>query len=351
MDITFLVGNGFDLSLGYETSYEQFYKYYIDQPNDPKHEKAIARLKKSIGDDLESGLKNWADFEVGLGKLTQSFGPDEANEYVEAYSDAFAKLHDYLSALPRKNDIDSISEIQWDFFRQFLCKFYLGPNEQNNDFYSKLKRDEQMNGIESTFHFVSFNYTNFLDEYIAKLAQKPLEIWKHGSGEKKHILDPNVLHVHGPLDKYPIIGVSNKEQILNSEFLKNDYLCSTLIKSNIVKLVGSKDYSKMREIIKKSRIICLWGLSIGDSDKHWWNTINQWLNGNLGRSLFIFEYDPENPPSETIPADYYKKCRSVANRLLCHSGFSNNQYLIDRIHVIYNTNKILVFHKTSESNE
>ena len=160
-----------------------------------------------------------------------------------------------------------------------------------------------------------------------------------------------MLHVHGPLDKYPIIGVSNKEQILNSEFLKNDYLCSTLIKSNIVKLVGSKDYSKMQEIIDKSRIICLWGLSIGESDKHWWNAINQWLNGNQARSLFIFEHDPENPPSATIPADYYKKCRSVANRLLCHSGFSNNQNLIDRIHVIYNTKKVLIFQNPVDSSD
>lgn len=46
MNITFLIGNGFDLNLKLNTRYSDFYKYYIK--NDPKD-----LLSKSIKEDFE----------------------------------------------------------------------------------------------------------------------------------------------------------------------------------------------------------------------------------------------------------------------------------------------------------
>lgn len=58
MNITFLVGNGFDLNLGLRTSYETFYKYYIKkEPHD--------LIAKFIKDDY----RLWADLELGLGEF------------------------------------------------------------------------------------------------------------------------------------------------------------------------------------------------------------------------------------------------------------------------------------------
>ena len=344
MDITFLVGNGFDLSLGYKTSYKDFYESYLQQPNDPDHEDAILRLKDSINEDRKNGYKNWSDFEIGLGKLSQSFSPDEAGEFVDACSDAFKYMIHYLRHLPRKKDIDVLSEDQWNDVRKNLYNFHQETREEDKRFFSRLRRDEEEHGIESRFHFVSFNYTYFLDDYIAKIAKKPLKIWKHTSGEKKHILDTTVYHVHGSLDEYPIVGLSNEDQFTNRTILTSDYLRQTLIKPNGIKEIRSPRYSEVKDTINKSRIVCLWGLSLGASDKHCWNYINKWLKDDPNRSLIIFEYT-DNPPDNTLIPDYYQKRRIVAYRLLDHSNYTKQekQALLDRIFVVFNTEKVLIF--------
>lgn len=344
MDITFLVGNGFDLSLGYKTSYMDFYQYYLDQPNDPKHDEAISRLKKSIEKDRENELENWSDFEIGLGRCSRLFSSKEANDFVDASSNAFKSMIEYLSELPRKNDIDAVSEKQWEMIRKKLCNFHSGAREQDRRGFSRLKQDEQDHGWEARFHFISFNYTNFLDEYIEKIAQKPLETWKRGSEERKHILEPNVFHVHGTLNDYPIVGVSNEEQILNHDLLASDYLRQTLIKSNSIKEIRSPRYDEVKMTINKSRIVCLWGLSLGQSDKHCWDYINRWLRDDPNRSVFIFEYS-DDPPDPTLVSDYYQKRRKVAFRLLDHSNFTKEEKesLLSRIYVVFNTKDVLVF--------
>lgn len=351
MDITFLVGNGFDLSLGYKTSYKDFYDYYLQQPNDPDHEDAISRLKDSINEDRKNGYKNWSDFEIGLGKISQSFCPDNAGEFVDACKDAFKSMVYYLSHLPKKKAIDKLSDDQWAVIRKNIYNFHQGSREEDKRVFSRLRRDEEEHGIESRFHFISFNYTYFLDDYIAKIAQKPLKAWKHASGEKKHILDPKVYHVHGSLDEYPIVGLSNEDQFVNSSILTSDYLRQTLIKSNCIREIRSLRYSEVKDIINRSRIVCLWGLSLGESDKHCWTYINKWLKDDSNRSVFIFEYT-DDPPDNTLVADYYQKRRMVAYRLLDHSNYTKaeKQALLDRIYVIFNTEEVLVFPTTIDSN-
>lgn len=350
MDITFLVGNGFDLSLGHKTSYKDFYEYYLQQPNNPGHEDAISRLKASINEDRKKGYKDWSDFEIGLGISSKSFSLDEVNEYVDACSDAIQYMNDYLSNLPRKNTIDAMSEKQWDIARKNLCNFFLDARGEDKALFSRLRHDEQDHGLESRFHFISFNYTNFLDEYIAKMAQKPLETWKHSSGERKHILDSDVFHVHGQLNDFPIVGVSDARQILNQSLLKSSYLRQTLIKPNGIAEIRSTRYSEAKATIDKSRIICLLGLSLGDSDEHWWYYVNKWLKNDQNRHLFIFEHT-DNPPNNTVIADYFQKRRNVAYRLLKQSDFSDEEKesLLSRIYVVFNTKKVLVFPKKVNS--
>lgn len=58
MNITFLIGNGFDLNLKLNTQYSDFYKYYIK--NDPKD-----LLSKSIKKIMKCGLTwklDWVNF-------------------------------------------------------------------------------------------------------------------------------------------------------------------------------------------------------------------------------------------------------------------------------------------------
>lgn len=353
MDITFLVGNGFDLSLGYKTSYEDFYHYYIKRPNDPKHEKAIARLKKSIGDDLESDSKNWVDFEIGLGKFTKDLKSEDVEEYIAAYRDALHHLNAYLSHLDKISlDLNAIPETKWEEIRHNLCFFFEEDKERERLALSQTKVANQSNGKSNTFRVITFNYTTIIDRVVERIAQKPLEIWGKDSPGKKHVLDKKVFHVHGPLSDYPTLGVSKADQILNPEFRKNNHLCTTLIKRKAIDLLGSLRYSQVESMIGKSYYICLWGLSIGASDEHIWVMVNNWLKSDYGHHVFIFEYTTD-PPNGIDVSDRFQKERQVIFRLLNHSAFSSSEKenLVPRVHVIFNTEKVLVFPKLFNPNE
>ena len=66
MDITYLIGNGFDINIGLATRYCDFYEYYKQQPSSNK---TIAKLKN----DIRCNYENWADLEVKLGEYTADF--------------------------------------------------------------------------------------------------------------------------------------------------------------------------------------------------------------------------------------------------------------------------------------
>ena len=335
MDITFLVGNGFDLSLGYKTSYKDFYKYYLEQTRDSK-DKAISLLRDSIANDLNSGSSLWTDFEVGLGKFTQEFGEDQAEKYIEAYMDAVQKLHDYLLNLPKLSGPEELTEEQLDTARKNIYQFYQGGTSQEQIDFSDLLKKEKASGNDITFNFVSFNYTNFLDEFITALAQKPIDTWS--------VIKPNVFHVHGLLNDYPIVGLSSEDQILNPAFQKNEDCCAALIKINIENSIRYRRYSDLKGIINKSHIVCLWGLSLGDSDKHLWNFVNTWLKDDSNRIVVIYKYGVP-PPSNILAFDRRRKTMNVISLLLKHSDLSiiEKNFLIPRIHVIFKPETVFEF--------
>ncbi len=349
MDITFLIGNGFDLSMGFKTSYRDFYNWYLPQSVD-NSTNAIRRLKDSIKADIDSGTDNWADFEIGLGKFTETFNENESNELMEVYENVTQRLVDYLSNLPSWDSIDNISQEQWSEIRTNLCHFYREASDVEKSIFTQLKANEQNHAREAIFHIVSFNYTNYLDMFVEKIAQKPLEIWKNNGSEKKHYVDPLVMHVHGPLSEFPILGVSHKEQILNQSFQKNDDICATLIKNNAIKEIGSHRYQNVKEIIKKSSIICLLGMSLGDSDAYWWKTLNEWVKTDSSHRILIFWYT-QSPPSKICVSEYRRRKQEIRQKLLCHSKFSSqeNKDLQNRIHVIFNTQKVFLIPETKKA--
>lgn len=48
MNVTFLVGNGFDISAGLKTSYRDFYTWYLSQSTD---DPAVTKVKAHIEED------------------------------------------------------------------------------------------------------------------------------------------------------------------------------------------------------------------------------------------------------------------------------------------------------------
>ena len=70
MNITFLIGNGFDLNLGLETSYNSFIKKYTKGIKNAKDtDDILYYFKKKISKDI--GL--WSSAEEAIGKITKTF--------------------------------------------------------------------------------------------------------------------------------------------------------------------------------------------------------------------------------------------------------------------------------------
>ena len=59
MNILYLIGNGFDLSLGMKTRYEDFYEYYCKLVETEQNADVIA-LKKTI----KEGKEDWKDLKL-----------------------------------------------------------------------------------------------------------------------------------------------------------------------------------------------------------------------------------------------------------------------------------------------
>ena len=64
MNFVYLIGNGFDINLGMETSYDKFYEFYEQQKCTSS---VVEKFKSEISDDLQK----WADLEVSLGSYTK----------------------------------------------------------------------------------------------------------------------------------------------------------------------------------------------------------------------------------------------------------------------------------------
>lgn len=74
LNVTVLVGNGFDLSAGMKTGTAEFMQFFADKHK--SDEGPVGRLAKRI---LKDDPRNWADFEKRLGEYTQVIEETEDN--------------------------------------------------------------------------------------------------------------------------------------------------------------------------------------------------------------------------------------------------------------------------------
>lgn len=190
--------------------------------------------------------------------------------------------------------------------------------------------------------FISFNYTNVLDKCVSVLAQDPpLKTWNPGNGNRSFKVNPDVIHVHGQLEQYPIMGVNDKTQVKNQEVLKNN-VDTAIIKPLCNQALGELWQETALTQINNSRIICIFGLSLGPTDAIWWEKITLWLKDNQNRLLIIYWHTGEIIDQINI-YNRIQKISEVQHKIL---GFANLEEteidgLSKRIHVIFNTEKVL----------
>lgn len=289
MNVTFMIGNGFDLNLGLATKYKDFLKIYSKiQIWDSS---IIQKFKKEI---IKPNLELWANAEIAFGEQT-TFIPNEftVDDYCKCHSNFCEALANYLIGEQKrlvlnKENASIIAE-----------KFSNAVNNLTVGF-----RAVQSSAIDSLissygsliFHFIDFNYTDILDR-ICMQTNKSFGWGLHG--EYKNAMG-QFSHVHGTVEQSMVLGVHDETQISNLEAFNSydEYYLAQLIKSRTDAMNEENTYKQALKILNSSDIIYIYGMSIGETDKLWWESICRLLNKKSTLRVIIHSF--EAPKDELL---------------------------------------------------
>lgn len=342
MIITFMIGNGFDIASGLRTTYEDFYKWYCQQK---KTVPCIEQMQKDIKDYVEQVGNtdsndrpdiNWADLELAFGKYSDSFSEDKYKDYLLCHEDLQISIAQYITEISRHRVVtaDSVQANKGLF--DYLAD--LSPADK-----SAIKQVFKNRGNEeSVIRFLSFNYSSLFDSLIRDLPDV-IDTWEEKPhAHRKSRIDKAVIHVHGTLEEYPILGVEYPYQITNKALLSKPLIQDVTIKDNAITGIGQ--YWKQNAIswIDSSNIICLFGLSLGETDGEWWEHINQWLIASEQNHLIIFWYNKAGKDSISILKALEQR-QDVQSKLFDYSDFTDEMIkkLEHRVHIVINAKDFL----------
>ncbi len=338
MNITFLLGNGFDRALGLRTSYSHFYEEYCGFESDVE---VIDKFRKTIDDDIkkEDGQeeKLWSDAELGLAKVTGNYS---LTDFVTCCEDMHERLTEYLEAQDtRFSDADEHFGEIVKLFSSNIVEFQqdLMPTEQK--VFTKIRNDDKVN--DTLVNIITLNYTRTCDKIHKALSQNTLAAWNSNRGVKTMKMG-QLVHAHGYIDSFPILGVCNPDLIVNKDYLNDPAFRALMIKKESIRAVGQTWREDTYSLINNSSIICVFGASLGKSDSDYWEQIAKWLKGAESRRLIIFSFDPKIKKTNVSYYQQYVKQQEVRDKFLDFTDYdaTTRTKLCERIHVVINAQHI-----------
>jgi len=340
MNITFLLGNGFDRALGLRTGYSHFYEWYCKQKSDSV---IINEFRESIDKDIkctdENTIKLWSDAELGLAKVTEKYSIDD---FVICCEDMHDMLTEYLAEQNEKfTDADEkFTQIVQTFSPQ-LIEFQQDMKPTEQQLFTKLRNDNRE--YDSLINIITLNYTGTCDKIHKALSAKPLLSWT-ARNSAHYLKMGKLVHAHGYVDNFPILGVCNPELIANQQYLDNPAFRALMIKQESIKAVGETWRDDTFSLINNSSIICIFGASLGESDSDYWQYIAAWLKGSASRRLVIFWYDSNVKKTNVSYYQRYITEQKIQDKFLDFSNFDENvrEQLRDRIHIVVNAPHMFV---------
>lgn len=336
MNITFLVGNGFDIACGLHTSYGDFYKWLFAHQTDNLR---VERLKNSLDEDKSTNNNYWADFELWLGQYTKGFNEPFLDEYLEAYDSVHESMIQFISSEREKLSNQFLSQDSVKSLKESVLHFY-----QELDPLSKESIQSEINSRteDVAFQFVTFNYTDCIDLCVSELSKEPLLVQSTGYGKKQFYVKPDTIHVHGSIGHFPVLGVCNEMFVKNKELLKNSEFVNLFIKEKNVQSIGETWYRDVKHQIESSDIVCIFGLSLGASDSMWWNEVVKWMRATNHHHLVVF-WHSDSEMSANSSFQYNREKTRIQKLLTDYSELKPQERLEinSRIHIVFNSRKML----------
>lgn len=276
-NITFLIGNGFDLNLDLKTRYTDMYEGYINLPSaDPD----IKRLKELLRADAP-GYKTWGDFEMAMARHAQNYQSEDA--FVKGVRDFRRYLTEYLTAqnaqFPKlcESTANGVRTCIKEF-SESLQNFFLGqtPNVIN----AIRQRISSVDGQK--YNFIVFNYTTTLD-YVLEARL-----------ERGGPYNTEITHIHGKIGSDIVLGVDNLGQMKDVPFVLTKKAERAFIKPQFNQ---EYDFARLRraiEMIDNSDVICIYGMALGESDRMWIERIIRWLKSEQENHLIYYDYSEKD---------------------------------------------------------
>ncbi len=317
MNIVYFIGNGFDLNVGLNTRYENFYDDLINSKGDEVNPE-IAKLRESISKYREGEKTeiDWSDAELGFGKYTSVVkGKDNSDKIVaDCHSYFCENLSIYLSKEEKRFQYsktlrnDSLLAELWTGFTDVSRG--LRPTDRNkiNGYIANLDGGYNVSVL-------NFNYTALIDRLISPIEKKKLcgsRAYSRSATYANHI---NCLHVHGTTDHGLAFGVNDDTQYDQTTFEGGLLEYSRqIVKPLFISDMGEEIQEKAISIINSADIFYIYGMSIGDTDLFWWRLLMNQMIKNKKAILIV--HDISVPVIERTPTPYIIDLRIRREKML-----------------------------------
>ena len=299
-------------------------------------------MKKALDDNIIktselTSEENWSDLEMFLGKMLENFSGDDIDNYLDAKEELEDLLIEYLHDQQDMIDIEKINN-----FAKALANCLFGFEL---DFPEEFKR--RVSSIRSNYYgkinymFITLNYTNVIDRILELVGNKGWLSKNHLNENSEQFSIGRALHVHGTLKEGMILGVNDKSQICNKSFHTELFLDS-MIKTRMNSGTGYNREVQAKRIIDNSKIIYIYGASLGDSDNIWWEYLTDWLSRSTDNILVIYSFRNNSEEITRSSSKYQREKNKIIDDLLSRNNLMpHDKKDIIRRRIIVTFNNIL----------
>ncbi len=327
MNILYILGNGFDINLGLKTRYSDFYQYYLSLES--KNEDVV-KLKENIRGN------NWSDLELALGEYSSNVGSAEV--FIDIVEDIIENLADYIE---EQEKIIEELEIDYEKFFKYLSypekSLTIVQENEIKQFVSNWK-NKNLN-----LFILSFNYTNTFELMIEDLRTIKKNYYNYP------VIYKGINHVHGFHDKNMVLGVNDISQVLNEKIRDDVELRRTFIKNDCNQAMEHAVEKDCEIRISEANLICVFGSSLGQTDKIWWDMIGKRLLYG-GTKLIIFDYDRDIIFTDRRPNKKISYREKIIEKFLNNTSLTDEEKEVVKCKILVGINtdmfsKILIKEK------
>jgi hypothetical protein len=320
MQLLYLIGNGFDINLKMKTRYTEFLEFY--QAIDTE-----SAVLKELKDNIKQDVYTWSDLEYRLGQYMN--GLKKYEEFEEIYDDLLEKFGDYLQDIEENFDWKSVNI---EKFKMDLCNPEMSLMQKEINALTEFKNKFAKNAWR--IDIVTFNYTRSIERLLNENFTN-LALGTHHVGE--NISLRKVWHIHGDLNNM-VLGVNDISQLNNENFHKNKKILNAFIKEYNNRRQGHTIDEILEKKISSANLICIFGSSLGETDKLWWEKIGIQLLKSEHCKLIIFT-NTNIQPKRAIhkKGDFEDDVRETFLKRTNLSE-SDTEIINDQIYVRANTN-------------